>query len=195
MNKLTFKILPAEESNDHQVRILIDDVDWLEEDLGIDPPEFFKQINFLTQGQLLIGRCYCGVVGCGDVSVQVTPNEETVNWITSDQKKITFDKKEYSRTIESARTDFSWEDLNRKVERHVSEIFRNTSLFGMLTFDWASCRIQDKMINESFSKHEPPEKFRQEILKFRWNGVTFEDAMEQANNFLKNDRNSIEQKL
>lgn len=195
MNKLTFNILPTEESNDHQVRILIDDVDWLGEELGIDPPEFFKQTNFLTDGELLIGRCSCGVVGCGDVIVNVTSDEETVNWITADEQKLAFDKEEYSRTIETARTDFSWEDLNRKVERHVSELFKNTSIFGMLTFDWASCRIEDKMINLSFSKHEPPEQFRQEIRKFRWNGTTVEDALEQANEFLKNERNAIQQVL
>jgi len=39
VNKLSFKILPSPSTNDHELRILIDDQDFL----GIDPPSFFSQ--------------------------------------------------------------------------------------------------------------------------------------------------------
>lgn len=80
-------------------------------------------------GKLLVGRCSCGVIGCGDITVDITTERETVFWLTVNEHKFIFEKGGYNRTIEAARTDFSWEDLNRKVERHVSEIFKNTSYF------------------------------------------------------------------
>jgi hypothetical protein len=44
VNKLSFKILPSPSTNDHELRILIDDQDFLGKDyLGIDPPSFFSQ--------------------------------------------------------------------------------------------------------------------------------------------------------
>jgi hypothetical protein len=51
MNKLSFKILPCRESNDSEIRILIDDEDILGDDyLGLDPPAFLtKQILTKTE--------------------------------------------------------------------------------------------------------------------------------------------------
>lgn len=73
MNTIAFKILPALESNDHEVRILTDGNDLLGEDyLGLDPPAFFGQSNFFVTGELMIGRCTCGCEGCSDYPVTVS---------------------------------------------------------------------------------------------------------------------------
>lgn len=58
-------MLPNPETNDSEVRILIDDNDFLGNDyLGLDPPVFFDQQTFFQAGELMIGRCTCGCEGC-----------------------------------------------------------------------------------------------------------------------------------
>lgn len=85
MNNLTFKILPSEQSNDHQVRILIDNDDILRvidsTAIGIDPVVFFSQKSLWPGGELLIGRCGCGCTGCGDETLTVQRKKENVIWL------------------------------------------------------------------------------------------------------------------
>ena len=83
--------------------------------------------------------------------------------------------------------DFSWENLNRRVERLVSEEFKNTFIYSDYDFDWASCRIEENKISLSYSRTGKPEDFKQEILKFDWNGKNEEDALNRAREYLKSN--------
>jgi len=185
MNILSFKIKPSLESNDHQVRILIEGEDWLRDDyLGIDPPRFFAQDNLLS-GDLLIGRCNCGVEGCGDLIVNVQTDNNKVIWVNRDGLNLQFDKSDYINVIDKSKTDFGWEDINRRVERLISDLFIDTKTNDGLTFDWASCRIENKRVCLSYGKKGLPKEFKQEILKFDWNGKSDNDAISKAKKFLQ----------
>ncbi|MDR2967784.1 MAG: hypothetical protein LBU74_07535 [Methanobacteriaceae archaeon] len=108
MNTIKFKMHLSYESNDHQVRIIIDNLDFLGKDyLGIDPPSFFAQKNLFETGELLIGRCTCGCEGCRDYPVEVSLNKNTIIWSNSSGLKLEFDKFEYENAIRIAENDHS----------------------------------------------------------------------------------------
>ena len=110
MNTIRFEIHPSKESNDHQVRIIIDNSDFPGDDyLGIDPPQFFAQKKYFKTGELLIGRCTCGCVECGDYIVQVSTTDNIIIWSDSTGRKMEFDKSAYENVIYAAKND-CWED-------------------------------------------------------------------------------------
>ncbi len=184
MNTLSFKILATNESHDHEVRILIDDSDIIGKDhLGIDPPEFYGQQNLLTTGQILIGRCSCGVVGCDDYSVDVNVLDNNVRWINSNGLNLEFDKSVYVKTISIAKADHSWESKERRVERLTYEILKNTKTSNDYKFDWTSARIRESFITVSYSKDG-----QQQLFEFMWDGQTDQSAVTGANCFLTQEQ-------
>jgi len=188
MNRLSFNIIPSPESNDHQIRILIDNEDWLHDDyLGIDPPRFFQQETFLG-GELLVDRCDCGVEGCCDLIVNVISDKDKIIWTNNDGLNLQFDKAEYLEVFELSKTDFKWEDINRRVERLVTNIFKGSQTIDGLTFDWASCRIENHKVCLSYSKKGFPEDFKQEILKIDWDGRTENEVINKADKFLRTNK-------
>ena len=180
MNKLSFNILPSPETNDHEIRILVDDQDFLGDDyLGVDPVSFFSQ-SFDSEGILNIGRCTCGDEGCGNFPVNVSFNQNTVSWTNNSQLNLQFDKNEYLNAIDRAKNDHSWEDINRKVERLTTEVLRNSQTKNGCIFDWASARIKDKQITLSYSKNR-----NQELFYLSWDGQTEKNIKLNAERFLK----------
>jgi len=188
MNKLTFKILPSKESYDHQVRIEIDGNDYIGDFLGIDPPHFFYQKALFEEGKLLIGRCNCGCEGCFDTIADVEIDEAKIIWRIDNSTKFEFDKLEYTQYINEQKSDFTWEDLNRRVERLVSVQFKGTTIYSHYSFDWASCRIEKNNVVLSFSKKGKPEDYKQELLKFKWNGTDEQNALNRANDFMNKSK-------
>jgi hypothetical protein len=177
MNTLSFKILTTDESHDHEVRILIDDNDVLgKEHLGIDPPDFFGQHNLITTGEILIGRCSCGVVGCDDYLVFVNSIDDKITWTNKNGLNLEFDKSAYEKTISNAKTDHEWESKETRVERLTSEILKNTKTSSEYKFDWTSARIKENVITVSYSKDG-----QQTLFEFNWDGQTDESAMKGAN--------------
>jgi hypothetical protein len=184
MNTLSFNILPTDESHDDEIRILIDGSDILGKDhLGIDPPEFFGQHNLLTTGQILIGRCTCGVVGCDDFPVNVNLLDDKITWTNNNGLNLEFDKSVYEKTISSAKTDYNWESKERRVERLTSAVLKNTNTSNGYKFDWTSARIKENIITVSYSKDG-----QQKILEFNWDGQTDESAVTGAKLFQHNDK-------
>jgi hypothetical protein len=182
MNILSLKILPSPESNDNEVRILIDNEDFLGDDyLGLDPPVFFDQTNFDKNGELMIGRCSCGCEGCCDFPVTVKVNESRIIWTDENGLNLTFDKEDYLNTVEIAKNDFSWEDTNRKMERLTKNILRNSETKNNYKFQWASARIKKNKITLSYSKNG-----EQKLFEISWNGQTGEDFEMILKDFLNN---------
>lgn len=179
MNTLAFEFTPSTASNDHQARIRIDDADWLgNEYLGIDPPEFFAQASLASGGELLVGRCECGCVGCDDVRVQVSRTDSEVLWSNGRGLHLHFDATEYDSVVASARTDYSWEDTRRTAERLVSSVFAAVAPTDGYIFDWASARCREGVMVLSFSKQG-----EQKLIDFPWDGRTPEEALERARRF------------
>ncbi|MBP9094123.1 hypothetical protein KBI23_24105 [bacterium] len=156
--QLSFKFLPSECSNDHQTRVLIDGQDITEslEDgvLGIDPVEFFSQSALRGSGKLLIGRCKCGCVGCGDMIVSVSRSSTEVEWqhYFPVGPKYVFSVPEYDLAVEAGAADVSWENIERTAERLVSKLDYSEFKRHGLLFEWASARIKSDRMTLSFKK-------------------------------------------
>jgi hypothetical protein len=177
MSELTFEIRPSPETNDHEVVVLVDGSKVLDDDfMGIDPPEFFAQFSKTRTGQLLIGRCRCGVVGCGDYLVTVEIAPEIVTWWGA--KEFRFERAEYDKAIQRAASDFSWEDQQRRAERLAKMVLDGCRTEDGFTFQWASARIKPMSIELSFQKHG-----QQRMLEFGWDGATDQSAVEGAKRF------------
>lgn len=180
MNKLSFKILTSPSTNDHELRILIDDQDFLGKDyLGIDPPSFFSQ-DFERKGGLLIGRCTCGVEGCADYQVIVNFDEKMVFWTDGYGLSLSFDKAEYADLIFKSKNDHSWEDTKRQAERLITDILKESQTKDNYKFDWASARIYIKQITLSYSKNGD-----QKLFHIPWDGQTKDNIKQSVERFIK----------
>jgi len=177
-NRLKISVEPSFETNDHQARLLVDGDDWLGDDhLGLDPPLLKKQLRN-SEGELILGRCWCGCVGCDDVSVEIVRTAETVTWKNPDGRNRVFETDDYDAELLRFENDTSWEPVNREVEREVECLFAGSTIRGGYEFEWASTRIEKGFVKLSFSKGH-----RQKFLKFAWDGVSATNAVEQAKTF------------
>jgi hypothetical protein len=154
---IKFQMQPSETSNDHQTRIIIGDDDYLDlcdpSLLGIDPIEFFAQRELRESGSLLVGRCGCGCVGCGDEILQTTVTETEVTWVGRRQAPagMTFSRSEYFAELDRAIVDTSWESVERTAERLVSALDFSRLRASGVRFHWASARVHPE--NMSLSLH------------------------------------------
>lgn len=186
MAELSFKFLPSEAitDQDFQVRLLIDGQDILKsidgEKLGIDPVEFFAQKPLLGSGRLLIGRCACGVVGCGDVSASVSRTSSEVEWLTSHtQERFVFELHAYEHSIAAGASDTSWETIERTAERLVSALDYSQCLELGMSFEWASARWGKEKMTLFFLKGN-----EQKLFDVPWNYRNPHEALVAVSNFL-----------
>jgi hypothetical protein len=180
LQKLGFAFSPSLASNDHQVRILVDEEDWLGDSvLGIDPAEFFAQPALTIGGELLVGRCECGCVGCDDVTVRVVRDHDEVKWIDCSTSELTFSTTQFDSAVHRARNDFAWETPNRTAERLAANVLDGIVLQHGFSFQWASTRIRDCVLSLSFLRDGV-----QKIVDLEWDGVRPESASASAKSFL-----------
>lgn len=184
-DKLKLVFAESPESNDHEVRPFAGEVDILTVApggpyLGLDPPEFFRQPQLLKGGELLAGRCDCGVVGCGDSWAKVELSDESVVWTFSGKMRFEYDRADYLKTIREGAADTSWESLERTVERLVEGLdFSARENLGY-KFQWASARYARGRITLSFLKDG-----QQRLFDVGWNQVDPEDALERVRQWLQ----------
>ena len=146
MNSLAYKIEPAEFSNDHQVRLLVDGADVLGTDyLGLDPIDFMRIVGPETAGSVLVGRCDCGCIGCDDVAAQVKLDDHEVTWLLRG-KTYRFEIAAYKSTLGGVASDHAWEDIGRRVERILTE-----RVHADTRFDWVSTRCSRHQLTYSFT--------------------------------------------
>jgi hypothetical protein len=179
MNLIAWHFEASPTSNDHQVRPVVDDADFLRmvagDCLGIDPPEFFRQPALGASGKLLIGRCSCGVVGCRDVLVDVSVVDQSITWQGPESDAHRFDLEQYLDSFECAATNTAWESVGRTAERLVSSL-DFTSLEGRgYRFEWASTRVTRGRITLSFLNNGT-----QRLFGIGWNEQQAEDAEQQV---------------
>jgi len=182
---LVLKTLPSPETNDHQVRIIIDGDDWLDaSSLGLDPREFFQQSALKTNGSLTVGRCDCGVIGCCDTIVDVIRTDSSIAWTDPTGLKLTFDRNAYDAEIDRAMTDTEWEDVNRTVERLAGEILVGHDLDGF-HFQWASARIKTETLTMSYVMRD-----QQKLIEIPWDGNSIATALETVRRFRQSRTNT-----
>ncbi|PMS17629.1 hypothetical protein C0Z18_19410 [Trinickia dabaoshanensis] len=190
MDFLEFTFAESRESNDHEVRPLATGIDILKSlrpgDLGLDPPEFFRQPELWAGGKLLIGRCSCGVVGCGDQFVDVEMFSDQVAWRLAQGGRVVFNKKQYEAALEQGAASTTWESLERTAERLVSGLDFSKRAERGYVFQWASARVTKEQITLSFGVGE-----RQEMIDVGWNHRDPEDARNSVLAWIAADVNPL----
>lgn len=176
MNQLKFEVEESSDSNDHQVRIIIDGKDWLGDAyLGIDPPSLWEESNVLDGGETVLGRCTCGCEGCDDFIVDIEVTDHSVIWRAPGKPVLEFVKKQYHSVVKKQMSDYSWESKERTAERLVEEIFKGKLLEGKYKFTWASARIEAGKIKISFMGG-----YEQKLYEFCWDQNNPESAQINA---------------
>ncbi len=178
LNSIALKITPSLETNDHQVRVWIDGEDWLDgNSLGLDPPEFFRQSSLCSTGPLMVDRCECGVLRCGDTTVEVQRTSKMVTWSNANGLALAFDLQSYDSEIRRANEDHSWENVYRTAERLANDVLSGLELDGF-RFQWASTRIKPETLSMSFLRLD-----QQRIIEIAWDGISAENARMHAQRF------------
>jgi hypothetical protein len=183
MNVIALQFEASPVSNDYQVRPIIDDADLLqllqEDSLGIDPTELFRQPALGNAGKLLIGRCSCEVVGCGDVIADISVADGFVTWRLGVDQSYRFEIQQYLECFAGAAQDTTWESTGRTAERVVSSLsFEQLEILGY-RFQWASTRIRPGFVTLSFSTEGA-----QRLFEVEWDGLQAKDAEQQVRHWL-----------
>ena len=176
-NTLTIAVKPPSETNELQARLLVDGEDWLGPEVaGLDPEMLEAELLGKKLGSLVVGRCWCGIMGCNDVEVEVTRGRAYVHWSGSNSTGLVFIASEYDAELARFAGDKSWEPLERIVGREIEQLFRGTGIRRGFQFEsaWAS----REEVHLAFRKGG-----RQKRLKFRWDGSSLSDALNQAKLF------------
>jgi hypothetical protein len=172
---LRIEIVPSPDTDDHAVRLLVDEVDVLAQHraIGLDPDDFFVPTPALEAAAAPIsrpiGRCTCGVRGCGDIEAVIGTDGADVVWDIG-AMAYRFDARAYGAELERARLDRTWETPDRTAARLVREglgpLRRRLDEHG-LRFDWASGRVEPGRFTVSLSRREP---YAQVLIHVDWSG-------------------------
>ena len=162
--RLRILVRPSPETNDHEVRLLGDDQDLIarfgDGSIGLDPDDILTEpCPLIAKGshECLIGRCDCGVIGCGDIRVRIDIDGDVASWsaIHSRRAPVYFDLQPYVTEVERALTDHSWETPERTVSRLIAiGVDRERLARSGLKFSWASGRAAPGLMTVSLW-HEP----------------------------------------
>lgn len=173
-NRIAIEVFSSPASNDHQARLVVDGKDWLGSQwLGLDPPDLEHQLSM--KGRIIVGRCECGALGCGDVIVDVRRTGQIVEWSGPAANRLLFEAVQYDQELRRFREDRSWETIGRRVEREVQRVFRHATTNDGFRFAWASTRIAAGMVHLCFMR-----KLEQRLISFEWDDAIPESALAQA---------------
>jgi hypothetical protein len=178
LNQLDYQILLSPDSNDHEVRLIVDGVDILgDTQLGLDPLDFIRQVHSDASGNVVVGRCVCGCIGCDDVIAKVRFDELYVQWDLLGNA-YRFESNAYRTTLKEIAVDHSWEDIGRRVERLVTAYVKADQRWrdGQSNFDWVSTRCSSHQLTYSFTRNGA-----QIIFSTGWDGRTEQDALTAHN--------------
>jgi hypothetical protein len=167
MSTLRIEIVSSPETNDHVVRLLVDGVDIVAGlgGIGLDPFDFFFPEPALAATadptSRTVGRCTCGVPGCGDIDIVVHRDGPCIVWsvthVPNPAGDHRFDAVAHDAELERARLDHSWETPERTAARLVREglgpVRARLEQLG-LRFDWASGRVEAGKHTVSLTRQE-----------------------------------------
>ena len=176
INTLTFVSSDSPDTNDHQVRPFVDGTDWLGDGhLGLDPPKFFRQSALRSTGELIIGRCECGVIACDDRTVLVDRDDNFVYWRTDSGGDVQFAANEYDTELERAAVDFGWESVGRTAERMVDTAMIGTTTSDGYLFRWSSTRVRADTLTLCFERNGD-----QRLAALHWSGRADDEVVDAA---------------
>jgi len=179
--QLRIEVRPSPETNDHEVRLLGDGenlVDRFSSGLiGLDPDDLLTDPCPLraenVPRRVTVGRCSCGIVGCGSVEVEIRRENDEVIWAKLDSsKRVRFLAVEYDAEIERALHDHTWETPERTASRLISHAVDRAVLERRgCEFSWASGRCRDGMMTVSLVLTPGP---YQVLVSVPWDGKNIE---------------------
>jgi hypothetical protein len=175
--QLRIEVRPSPETNDHEVRLMADGeslVDRFSTGLiGLDPADLLTDSCGLRaeneSHRVTVGRCSCGIVGCGSVEVDIRRDHEQVIWTATDSsQQVRFPAAQYGAEVERALRDHTWETPERTASRLISQAVDRTVLARRgFEFSWASGRCRDGMMTASLVLTPGP---YQVLVSVPWDG-------------------------
>lgn len=177
---LSIAVRPSPETNDHEVRLLGRDSEDLiarfkEGMIGLDPDGILANPSVLaaqnTPHPATIGRCDCGIIGCGSVEVSIYRTGELVVWQgIGTSTEVRFHAPQYDAEAEKALNDTSWETPDRTAARLISTGIQRDGLRECgFRYSWASGRIRDGKMTVALWLERGP---FQVLVHAPWNGRT-----------------------
>ena len=180
-------VRPSPETNDHEVLFVADDVDLIDhywgDMMGMDPDEILADSRLLQGHDSLpnvtVGRCTCGVVGCGSVRARIRRLDHNVVWECIDPAygnqslTLIFPAKSYDAEVERAVHDHSWETRDRRAARLLREMIKpEVLLHHRLTFMWSSGRVRSGSFSVSLNLEPGP---YQVLVHVPWEGESADE--------------------
>src|SRR5215831_15004493 len=119
------------ETNDHGVCLFGDGeslVDQFSNGLiGLDPDDLLIDPCPLRAENVprcvTVGRCSCGIVGCGSVEVEIRrDHHEVIRTALDSSKRVHFLAVQYDAEIDRALHDLTWETPERTASRLISQV-------------------------------------------------------------------------
>ena len=156
--RLSVTVRASPETNDHEVVLSTEHGALVERFcdgmIGLDPGDILVESCQLLPRDAphvaLIGRCDCGITGCGSVEVEITAAGDSIAW-RSGERVVHFERAQYLAEVHRALGDFSWETADRTTARLISSSLDRTRLaHAGLAFMWASGRVAPKFMTMSF---------------------------------------------
>lgn len=147
---LSIAVRPSSDTGDHEVCLFGDGdnlIDVFSDGMiGLDPDDILVEpcpLLATTEARTVtIGRCDCGVVGCGSVEVVVQRSSAIVSWRSvRSAAEVCFDAADYDAEVLRALNDHDWEPPDRTVARLVRGAVDRDKLRSIgLEYSWASGR-------------------------------------------------------
>jgi len=177
MRQFHIQVRPSPETNDFEVCLLADDANLIHEFdtslMGMDPNDLLAEPSPLharsNPHPVTIGRCTCGVVGCGNTEVEIKREGDLVTWSgVYVLKQVDFLASQYENEVERALSDFSWETPDRTAARFIANRVDQSALErNGFVFSWASAQCQDGMMTVSLDLRSGP---HQVLVHLPWDG-------------------------
>jgi hypothetical protein len=185
------EVKPSAETNDHEVHLLADGESLIDRFssglMGLDPDDLLTEPCPLradgTSRRVTIGRCSCGIVGCGSIEIDIRRDADSVIWTDIDSsKEVHFLATQYDAEIERALQDFTWETPERTASRLIAHAVDKAALKqNGFAFSWASGRCREGMMTASLVLTPGP---YQVLVGVPWDGKDVESIVHRLKDVL-----------
>ena len=198
LNTIAFRVFPSPETNDYEVKIFIDDQDFIAKHwpdmMGMDPEDLLSYDKLLPREEphdATVVRCGCGVEGCGSAGVRVSAEGNRVVWDSwqgdpgnPSAPALVFDRDQYIAAVNDVIEDHSWESPVRTAARILKPLIDHDILArNRLKYQWAG-QHREQVLTMSF---EGPIGWHQILVHIPWHQQTPEEIAHEAARFLTTD--------
>jgi len=171
-----------------QVRILIDENDYLGDLYGMYPEDFFSQNKHFFKGELQTGICGCSCYGCHDHFVKVDTLDNTVVWIGEKNTEYQFDKNEYTDAIEFYKKENNCGKIYEKANEIIMNKLNGKMIKNNFVYDTFVLYEYGNQIILYFSNDNCEEKYCIYWRDIKWRDIkNFSVLEEKISTFMENN--------